>query len=321
MAGTISLSLSQQFDALGKPLKGGRLFTYQAGTTVPQSAYQDSALTLPLPNPIVLDAAGRLPQFFLADGSVKIRLESSAGVPQITADGILVVGASSGGGGGSPVDATTILATGDLKVRYGTGALAGFVRTNGRTIGSATSGATERANADTQALFQFLWDSDPNLTVSGGRGANAAADWSANKQIALPDWRGRVIAGLDDMGNTAAGRLTLQYLGMAGTTLGASGGFQAISLGINQLPSHTHTGTTGHNTELHTHSWSGPANRNAAAGDAGALTNGYWRNSFSENTENESNRHTHPFTTNPTGNGNPFSPLPPLMLATIYLKL
>jgi hypothetical protein len=75
MAGTIPLSLSQQFDSLGHPLSGCKLYTIQAGTTsTPQSAYQDSALTLPLPNPQTCDSAGRLPQFFLADGSIKIRL-------------------------------------------------------------------------------------------------------------------------------------------------------------------------------------------------------------------------------------------------------
>lgn len=51
-AGTIPFSLSQQFDSLGKPLAGCQFFTIQAGTTsTPQSAYQDSALTIALPNP------------------------------------------------------------------------------------------------------------------------------------------------------------------------------------------------------------------------------------------------------------------------------
>jgi hypothetical protein len=56
------------------------------------------------------DTYGRIGQFFLADGSIKIVLTDKNGVTQVTADGLLVVGASSGGGGGSPVDPTTILA-------------------------------------------------------------------------------------------------------------------------------------------------------------------------------------------------------------------
>jgi hypothetical protein len=115
---------------------------------------------------------------------------------------------------------------------------------NGRTVGSATSGASERANSDAQALFTYLWSTDANLAVSGGRGANAAADWTANKTIALPDGRGRAMAGLDDMGNAAAGRLTATYFGATGgcssavaTILGAACGGESQTLTLAQLPS------------------------------------------------------------------------------------
>lgn len=244
MSGSISLSLSQQFDELGEPLNGGLLYFFAAGTTTPQSAYQDVALTLPYPNPIVLDSAGRVPAFYLADGQIKIRLASAAGVTQVAADNLLVIGASSGAGSPPSVDATTVLATGDIKVRYGTGALAGFVRSNGRTIGSASSGGTERANADCEDLFLYLWTEDANLTVSTGRGASAAADWAANKNIALPDFRGRVIAGLDDMGNSAAGRRTTTYTGVAATVLGSvSTHGESHALTAAQIPSLTSTGS------------------------------------------------------------------------------
>jgi hypothetical protein len=69
--------------------------------------------------------------------------------------------------------------------------------------------------ADTSALFLYLWGADANLAVSGGRGGSAAADYAANKTIALPDWRGRALAGLDDMGNSAAGRLDCELFFLA----------------------------------------------------------------------------------------------------------
>jgi len=252
MAGSISLSLSQQFNELGKPLAGGLLYFYAAGTTTPQDAFKDSNLTLQHPNPIELDSAGRVPAFYLADGNIKIRLTDAAGVTQIAADNLLVIGPSSGSGSGDTVDATTILATGDIKVRYGTGAVTGFVRLNGRTIGSSTSGAAERANADAQALFEFLWTADANLAVSTGRGASANADWVANKTLALPDFRGRAIAGLDDMGNSAAGRLTATYFGTAATALGAAGGAESATLVTANLPPYTPSGTIpDHDHDLH----------------------------------------------------------------------
>jgi microcystin-dependent protein len=238
-AGTVAFSLSQQLDQAGKPLSGCLLYTIQAGTTsTPQNSYKDTALTLVHPNPMVCDAFGRLPQFFLADGQIKIRLTDKLGNAVLTQDNILVIGPSSGGGGGGSIDPTTIAATGDVKASYGTGTLTGWVRMNGRTIGSSTSGATERANLDTQALFQYLWGTDANLAVSGGRGASSSADWAANKTIALPDSRGRVIAGLDGMGNSAAGRLTATYFG-SGDLLGSAAGSDNTTLTAAQIPTIT----------------------------------------------------------------------------------
>jgi hypothetical protein len=246
MSGSISLSLSQQFDSTGAPLNGGTLQFYAAGTTTPQSAYQDTSLTIPWPNPIVLDSAGRVPPFYLADGQIKIVLKDADGVTQVSADNLLVIGASSGTGSPPSVDATKIFDTGDLKAKYSVSAITGWVRANGRTIGSAASGGTERANSDCEDLFLYLWGVDTGLAVSTGRGASAAADWAANKNIVLPDWRGSVIAGFDDMGNTAAGRLTTAH-GMSGSGIGGAKTTATSTLVTANLPPYTPAGTIGGN--------------------------------------------------------------------------
>lgn len=59
----------------------------------------------------------------------------------------------------------------------------------------------------------------------------------------LPDLRGRVIAGQDDMGGTSANRLTNQTGGLNGDTLGASGGSETHTLTTAQMPVHTHVQT------------------------------------------------------------------------------
>lgn len=325
-SGTIPFSLSQQFDQFGKPLAGCSLSLIRAGTTsTPQNGYQDAALTVALPNPIRCDAAGRLPQFFLADGQIKVRLTDKNGVVQLQADGIQVIGPSGGGGGGGgTVDATTVLSTGDIKVRYSTGTLSGFVRANGRTIGSATSGATERANADTQALFLFLWNTDSTLTVSGGRGASASADWTANKTIKLPDMRGTALAGLDDMGNTVRGTYTDAQFGLGdATTLGSQLGRSTRAIAQANLPAVSPT-FTGLADSVSVKSTTSNVVTASSVSDVGINNGTFTYSLLSGGTRSElpsEGTFTPSGTISALGSGTPFQINSPYILLTIYMKL
>lgn len=62
----VSLSIfggvgAQFFDNNGTPLSGGKIYTYEAGTTTPLATYTSSTGNTAHANPIVLDAAGRVP--------------------------------------------------------------------------------------------------------------------------------------------------------------------------------------------------------------------------------------------------------------------
>lgn len=273
MAGTIpNLPLSTQFDKdTGFPLRGGKLYFFQAGTiATPQSAYRETGLTSAHPNPITLDGSGRIPSFYLADGSIHIRLTNAQGVTQFEELSLLVVGPSSGEGGGATVDATAIFQTGDVIWLDQSGARSGWVRDNGRTVGSATSGAAERANADVQSLHAFLWNtySDAICPVNGGRGASAAADWSANKWITLPDKRGYVPGGLDDMGNSAASRYTgVPVISGSVTAAGSVVGETSHALTSGENGPHTHTAES--TDSGHTHPDNVPAPGQTSGGGLG----------------------------------------------------
>jgi hypothetical protein len=176
MAGTLfGLGLSQQVSASGTPLSGCLLYIYQENSSTPVTTYSDFTLSTVQTFPIEADSAGRLPQIWVDDGSYRARLTTSAGVEVFDEPSVTAIGPSSttgSGGGGTSVDSSAIFSTGDpIWVPY-SGSRTGWVRANGRTIGSGSSGATERAHADTQSLFEYLWTNFSNsvCAVSGGRG-------------------------------------------------------------------------------------------------------------------------------------------------------
>lgn len=63
----------------------------------------------------------------------------------------------------------------------------------------------------------------------------------------LPDLRGRVPAGQDDMGGTSANRLTNAVVGsLDGDVLGNTGGAETITLDTSMMPAHSHAGQAHH---------------------------------------------------------------------------
>jgi hypothetical protein len=52
----------QFFDNNGKPLSGGKIFTYAAGTTTPQTTFTSRTGLTANTNPVILDSAGRTPE-------------------------------------------------------------------------------------------------------------------------------------------------------------------------------------------------------------------------------------------------------------------
>lgn len=67
----------------------------------------------------------------------------------------------------------------------------------------------------------------------------------------LPDYRGRTPFGRDDMGGSAASRVTTAGSTTDGATLGAVGGAQNVTLTTAQIPSHNHTASVSDPGHVH----------------------------------------------------------------------
>jgi microcystin-dependent protein len=92
-------------------------------------------------------------------------------------------------------------------------------------FGQSLNGTTSPEYAD---LFAAIG------TTYGGSGVTA---------FSLPDLRGRTPFGKDNMGGTAASRVTNAASSITGTTLGANGGAQTHTLTVAQLAAHGHSGS------------------------------------------------------------------------------
>lgn len=286
--------------------------------------------------------AGMTGQFKASDGTsgapgISFSSDANLGFYRSAADTMGIAGTLQ--------DANSVTVVGmptGVMLPYGaTTAPTGWVRCNGRTIGNASSSATERANADTSSLFTFLWTNygDSVCAVGGGRGASAAADYAANKAIALPDLRGRSFFGLDDMGNSAASRLAAATIDQ--TTNGASGGADTVTLVEGNLPSHTHSfSATTSSDGAHTHftvgdttdasTESSPVTASDSIARRGTqstsvvgyeLGQGAVPPTLGLTSSNGAHTHTISGTSGSTGSGTAIDKLPPCFLTTFIIKL
>jgi len=117
-------------------------------------------------------------------------------------------------------------------------------------------------NASSSPQYQALYDVIGN--TFGG---------TNNTDFVVPDLRGRVVAGQDDMGGSSANRLTGASGGVNGDTFGAAGGLETHTLQTTEIPSHTHnvpSNTTAPGGAVTT----GAANNTAAGGNVTSAATG-----------------------------------------------
>jgi len=205
-----------------------------------------------------------------------------------------------------------IFTTGDVKLTLKTTADAGWVLMDDKTIGDASSGATGRANADTEALYTLLWNNTTNAwcPVSTGRGASAAADFAAHKTITLPRTLGRALA-VAGSGSSLTARALAEYLGTETHTLTTA-----------QIPPHQHSGTTGSENASHDHNLPDVAWRSDGEGLSWVGGTSIFSGTRGGTTYGQNQNHQHAFTTNNDGGSGGSHPnMQPSLFLNVMVKL
>jgi microcystin-dependent protein len=159
------------------------------------------------------------------------------------------------------------------------------------------------SRTDYSALFNAL-----STTYGSGDGSTT---------FNLPDLRGRVPAGVDNMGGSAASRLTSTVL-TASNTLGATGGAQTVTLSSAEMPSHTHT------QDAHSHN-RGVINTGASAANPGqfiasAAASVFYANNGSGYTGDSTGTGTAVATNQSTGGGGAHTNTQPTLVLNYIIK-
>lgn len=134
----------------------------------------------------------------------------------------------------------------------------------------------------------------------------------------VPDCRGRTLAGKDNMGGTAAGRITTAGAGFDGTALGAAGGVQEHTLTAAQMPSHTHTVTLA-SAGGHTHGIPARGSDGSATNDTTTLMYGTTKTESTFTSMATAGAHTHTATAASQGSGNAHTNTQPTIITNYII--
>jgi microcystin-dependent protein len=194
------LGMFQPLDGNGQPFQNGLVYFYVPATTTFKTTWQDADQSTPNTNPVELDLDGRA--LIFGSGNYRQLLKDEDGntiwdvvIKDPLADAV--------------AELSALVPIGQMSPWGGTAAPTGWLLCYGQAISRTTY-------AD---LFAEI-----GTTFGVGDGSTT---------FNLPDLRGRAPFGRDDMGGSAANRITNAVSGITGTTLGAVGGSQA-------LEAHTH---------------------------------------------------------------------------------
>lgn len=291
--------VQQFFDNNGNPLTSGTVDTYIAGTSTHKLTWKNSTETIVNTNPIVLDGGGKA--IIYGSGNYRQVVKDRNGNliwdavtapggpstdPTLIGDGNVVGTILPWAGINAP--SQYAFAYGQELSRTTYAQLLGVItvtQTVTCTVGSPVlSAMSDTTQIPVGAVIENICVA-PGSTVSSKTASsvtlnnNSSISTNVSTQFFLygngngsttfnlPDLRGQVIAGRNNMGGTASSRLISANYGTNPDATGASGGSQTKTLALTNLPAYTPTGTI---TSLFIGNAATPSGTNSAPTFAGS---------------------------------------------------
>jgi len=268
----------QYLDALGNPVAAGTVDYYIPGGNVRKNTWVNSASTVLSTNPVVLDAAGYPQPTGQTFGSGSYRQVVKDADGNTIWDAVTASTGSGGGGGGSATvgDGQSvgsvqiwagmtapnayIFAYGQQLVRAtypelysvltsvqnancisGSPNLTGLLDTSQLIVGAAIESSCLNAGSTVVSKSGSTVVASSNAIITSNGVSTRFFNFgngNGSTTFNMPDLRGRVVAGRDNMGIIAANRLTAVFCAEPG--LGASCGSQSHVQTVAELAAHNH---------------------------------------------------------------------------------
>lgn len=234
----------QFFDINGEPLVGGKVYTYQAGTTTPLVTYTDYTGASANPNPVILNARGEAP-IWLGSGIYKFKLTDANDVEIWTVDYI-----------GAPLSSVSPALTGNVTIDADSSSPAlkitqtGFglalrvqdaadpdatpfaVDANGN-VGIGTASPSSALEIAAPGVFTGAWAYLPAGTAMVFAQTAAPTGWT--KSTTHNNKALRVVSGAAGSGGSVA------FTTAFSATRVLSGSTDGHALTIAEIPAHTHS--------------------------------------------------------------------------------
>lgn len=291
-AALLPVAPQQFFDKNGNPVSSGSVGYYIPGTSTPKMVWQDDSQTTPWTNPITLNAGGWPPNNKGIYGNGNYRQIIKDKYNNIISDQPTSATGTGGGSGTSVGDGNSVgtilawsgmLAPNQYQFAYGQALsratfpellqaitqLSNITCVGGNQtltgIGDTSNipiGAAIEANcvvAGSTVLSKTLNTVTISIAASISTTASGRffpyGNGNGTTTFNVPDLRGRVIPGRNNMGGIVSSNLTSTYYGSEPDAVGAAGGNQSSTLAQSNLPNVNFNVSIPSGQGAHTHSY------------------------------------------------------------------